>query len=108
MRRKLWEEGFPLRDDSVTLVVPLSNEVHMTNEGRAILKQHPYNQVFFEYPRRLDLLAMGENRSKVLREISTAADLRNMEATEQEDVVTVSARFSTTTRGSRSAMSLGL
>ena len=93
MRRKLWEEGFPLRDDSVTLVVPLSNEVHMTSEGRAMLRQHPHNQAFFEYPRRLDLRAMGENRAKVLQEISTAADLRNMEATEQEDVVAVSARF---------------
>ena len=58
-----------------------------------MLKQHPHNQVFFEYPQRFDLLAMGEDRPKVLREISAAADLRNMEATQQEDVVTVSARF---------------
>ena len=91
--RRTLGKGFPSRDDSVTLVMPLSNEVHMTSEGRAMLRQHPHNQVFFEYPRRLDLRAMGENRSKVLREISTAADLRNMEATEQEDVVAVSARF---------------
>ena len=57
------------------------------------MKRHLYNQVLIEYPQRLDRLAMGENRSKVLREISAAADLKSMEATEQEDVVAVSARF---------------
>ena len=93
LRHRLWGRGFPLRDDSVTLIVPLENEVKMTEDGRAMLKQHWHNQVFIEYPQRLDILAMGEDKPKVLREISAAADLRNMEATQMEDVVTVTARF---------------
>ena len=55
------------------------------------MKHHPDNQVLIEYPQRLDRLAMGENRSEVLREISAVSNRKSMEATEHEDVVAISA-----------------
>ena len=87
--------------------MPLSNDVLMTGDGRAVLKHHPDNQVLIEYSQRLGRLAMGENRSKVLREISAASNLKSMKAMEQEDVVAVSARFSMMTKERRLTMFLG-
>ena len=65
----------------------------MADDGRAVLQPHPDNQVIIEYPRRFDRLAMGENRAEVLQRIGVVANVRGMEATEQADTVTVSARF---------------
>ena len=93
LSRRTQGAGFRSRDDCVVLVMPLSNDVFMTGDGRAVLKHHPDNQVLIDYSQRLDRLAMGENRFEVLLEISAVSNMKSMEATEQEDVVAVSARF---------------
>ena len=43
LSRRTQGEEVPSRDDCVALVMPLSNEVLMTGDGRAVLKRHLYN-----------------------------------------------------------------
>ena len=38
------------RDDCVVMVIPLTNLVRMTDDGRAILLHQPDNQVVIEFP----------------------------------------------------------
>ena len=47
--------------DCVVAVFPLSNIVKMADDRRALVQPHPDNQVVIKYPRRYDLLAMGDN-----------------------------------------------
>ena len=70
----------------------MANFVHMTDDGRAVLLHHPDNQIIIEYPRHLDRLAMRGNRAEVLQR-SVVFNMKSMEATEQADTVTLSARF---------------
>ena len=93
LSRRAQGAGVPPRDDCVVVVLPLSNDVRMTDDGRAVLQHHPDNQIIIEYPRRLDCLAMGENRAEVLQRIGVVSNVKSMEATEQADTVAVSARF---------------
>ena len=71
----------------------MSNVMRMTDGGRAVLQHHPDNQTIIEYPRRLDRLAMGENRAEVLQRIGVVSNVKSMVATEQADMVAVLARF---------------
>ena len=79
-------------DDCVVVVFPLRNVVSMADDGTALMQPDPDNQVIIQYPRRLDLLAMGDDRAEVLQRIATVANVRGMEATELADIVAVSAR----------------
>ena len=86
-------------DDCVVTVFPLWNVVSMADDGTALVQPDPDNQVVIQYPRRFDLLAMGEDRAEVLQRIATVANIRGMEATEVTDTVLVSARFVTNDQG---------
>ena len=105
-RERVFYQVLP-RDDCVVVVLPLSNDVRVTVNGRAVLQHHPDNQMIIEYPQRLDRLTMEGNRAKVLKRIGAVSNVKSMKATEQEDIVAVSARFFTTTRGKRLATCLG-
>ena len=86
-------------DDCVVVVFPLRNVVSMADDGTALMQPDPDNQVIIQYPRRLDLLAMGDDRAEVLQRIATVANVRGMEATELADIVAVSARLVTDNQG---------
>ena len=105
--RRAQGAGVPPRDDCAVVVLPVSNDVRMTVDGRAVLQHHPDNQMIIEYPARLDRLAMGENRAEVLQGISAVSNVKSMEATEQEDTVAVLARFFHDDQGKRLATCLG-
>ena len=74
-------------EDCVVTVFPLRNAVSMVEDGTALMRPDPDNQVVIQYPRRLDLLAMGNDRAEVLQRIATLANVRGMEATEVADIV---------------------
>ena len=93
LSRRVQGASVPPRDDCVVVVLPLSNVVRMTDDGRAILLHHPDNQIIIEYPRHLDRLELGGKRVEVLQRISVVYSVKSMEATEQANTVTLSARF---------------
>ena len=99
MVRRVQGAGDLPADDCVVAVFPLGNVVSMGDDGRALVKPHPDNQVVMQYPRRYNLLAMGDNRAEVLQRIATVANIRGMEATEVADTVSVLARFITDDQG---------
>ena len=71
----------------------MSNVVSMADDGRALLQPHPNNQVVIEYPLRFNCRAMGENRAEVLQRIGVVANVRDIEVTEQADIMAVLSRF---------------
>ena len=59
-------------EDSVVAVYPLWYAVSMAEDGTALRRPDPDNQVVIQYPRRLDLLAMGNDRAEVLQRIGVS------------------------------------
>ena len=56
----------------------------MNGGGRALMEPHPDNKILVQYPRCLDLRAMGEDRA-ALGWIATAANIWDMELLEVAD-----------------------
>ena len=65
LSRCLYGAGFMPRDDCVVSTLRLSGGARMKDNGRAVWRHHPDNQMIVHYPKGLDLVAMGENRSEV-------------------------------------------
>ena len=93
LSRRVQGAGFMPRDDCVVTTLRLSGGARMKDNGRAVWRHHPDNQMIVHYPKGLDLVAMGENRSEVFQWICTVSDVESMEAVEQGDTVAVSVRF---------------
>ena len=91
-------------EDSVVAVYPLRHAVSMAEDGMALMRPDPDRQVVIQYPRRLDPLAMGNDRAEVLQSIATLANFRGMEATELADIVAVTARVVTDDRGNTNSL----
>ena len=91
--RRVQGAGFMPRDDCVVATLRLSNGARMKDNGRAVWRHHPDNQMIIRYPKGLDHAAMGGNRSEVFQWICTVSDVESMEAVEQGDTVAVSVRF---------------
>ena len=81
------------RDDCVMSTLRLSGGARMKDNGRAVWRHHPDNQMILRYPKGLDLVAMGENRSEVLQSIRRVSNVESVEAVEQGDTVAVTVRF---------------
>ena len=80
-------------EDCVVAVFPLWNAASMAEDGTALMRPDPDNQVVIQYPRRFNLLAMGNDRAEGLQRIAALANVRGMEATALADIVAVPARL---------------